>query len=357
MSVSKITAITENGYNFYIIQAENRQIVIGGLPHESEQYNNAVKTADAVVLLTSKPEFSGALSVALEQNPDADIYASPAGLRNIKEIINRDIKECIIKDGTELYGIRFIVTPNVHWVDTVMAIYNGVLFSGEMFSGFDGSAVGLKNYFDRVLAVNKTFVLSALDRIRKEDISAIYPAYGLTCPQGTVCISAEPDEIFELYRKLAEYKKNEKPIVVIVYSSRYGFTKSLAEYAERLLSVDFETEIFDVSNGADESVIASVNKADALVVGTNTINRNMTQGIWDVITRTDLVNKRRMPYLVLGSFGWAGDGIKLADKTLSAMGMKAVAKPVEVLFKPTADDFKRLEKAIEKIRLNINENE
>lgn len=349
-----ITVVSENGYNFYIAETDGRSVVIGGLPHESEAYTQAVKTADALVLLTSKPEFNGGLCGALEQNPGISIYASPAGLRNIKEIINRDINENVIKDSTELFGIRFMVTPNLHWVDTVMALYGGVLFSGEMFSGFDGSAVGLKNYFDSVLAVNKPFVLSALDRLENEDVSYIYPSFGLTCPQGEVCISAEPHELFAKYREWADVPDNKKPCAVVVYSSRYGFTKSLAEHAEKELSKYFETEIFDADSCDCNTAAEKINKSDALVIGTRTINRNAPQGIWDIITRIDLVNKRRMPYFVCGSFGWAGDGIKLVDKTLTAMGMKAVSKPIEVLFKPTDDDFKKIEKAVLKLYENIN---
>ena len=68
--------------------------------------------------------------------------------------------------------------------------------------------------------------------------------------------------------------------------------------------------------------------------------------IWDAVTSLDLVNKRRMPYLVFGSYGWAGDGIKLIHKTLSAMGMKAAAKPVEVLFKPDENDLGKLRRCL-----------
>ena len=63
-------------------------------------------------------------------NPDVDVYATSAGLRNIKEIINRDINECLIKDNMEISGIKFIIAPNLSWVDTVLAMYSGILFSG-----------------------------------------------------------------------------------------------------------------------------------------------------------------------------------------------------------------------------------
>ena len=56
-----------------------------------------------------------------------------------------------------------------------------------------------------------------------------------------------------------------------------------------------------------------------------------------------------MPYFVFGSFGWAGDGIKLVDKTLSALGLKQASKPVEVLFRPKAEDLEKLKKATERL--------
>ena len=86
-----------------------------------------------------------------------------------------------------------------------------------------------------------------------------------------------------------------------------------------------------------------------LIIGTKTINRNAPQKVWDIVTSLDLVNKRSMPYFVFGSFGWAGDGIKLIDKTLQAMGMKQASKPVEVLFAPSDKDFEQMDKAITKL--------
>lgn len=60
----------------------------------------------------------------------------------------------------------------------------------------------------------------------------------------------------------------------------------------------------------------------------------------------DLVSKRAMPYFVFGSFGWAGDGVKLIDKTLCAMGMCRARKPFEVLLAPKQEDFCEMEKAV-----------
>lgn len=327
LSANNISIHSADGYNFYTITDNGRKTVIGGVPEKlKDRYIAEAKNASAIVLLTSKPEFCAGVGEVVAQNPDIEVYATAAGLRNIKEIINREINEKLIKDKTELDGLRFIITPGLPWVDTVSVIYGDTLFSGELFGDYSEN-----------LAVNRDFVVSALDTLEKYDILRIYPAKG--------DIVSDKDSAFLQYREFTAEEKAEKTRISIIYSSEYGFTKALAEYAKCKLEKDFDV-YFTEAKSADSDM---VNKSDILIIGTNTINRNAPQSVWDTITRIDLVNKRGMPYFVFGSFGWAGDGIKLVDKTLQAMGMKQISKPVEVLFAPSDKDFEQMNKAIAKV--------
>ena len=331
MSANDISISVAGAYNFYTVKTNGRKYIIGGVPEKlKDSYIAEAKDASAIVLLTSKPEFCGGVGEVVAQNPGIEVYATPAGLRNIKEIINKDINEKLIKDGMELDGIRFIITPGLSWVDTVSAIYGDVLFSGELFSGSD-------DYYAQHLKINRDFVVSALESFDGFEFKKIYPAIGNII---TDCKTA-----FSNYRALTKPQESIKKQISVIYSSEYGFTKSLAEYAKEKLDGDFEVYFTDAKN-ADKKL---VDNSDMLIIGTNTINRNSPQEIWNIITSLDLVNKRGMPYFVFGSFGWAGDGIKLIDKTLQAMGMKQAAKPVEVLFAPTDKDFEQMDKAIAKL--------
>lgn len=331
MSANDISISVAGGYNFYTVKTNGRKYIIGGVPEKlKDSYIAEAKDASAIVLLTSKPEFCGGVGEVVVQNPEIEVYATPAGLRNIKEIINKDINEKLIKDGMELDGIRFIITPGLPWVDTVSVLYGYVLFSGELFSGGD-------DYYAEHLKINRNFVVSALDSLESFEISMIYPAIGNVIED---CKTA-----FSNYRALTKTQESIKNQISVIYSSEYGFTKSLAEYAKEKLDGDFEVYFTDAKN-ADKKL---VDNSDMLIIGTNTINRNAPKEIWDIITSLDLVNKRGMPYFVFGSFGWAGDGIKLIDKTLQAMGMKQAAKPVEALFAPTDKDFEQMDKAIAKL--------
>lgn len=336
LSAGNIITHSEGGYNFYVINTDGKKYIIGGMPCKySELYVSETKNAVAVILLTSNPQYCGGIEAAVKCNPKLEIYATASGLRNIKEIINTDVNEVLIKDGIEADGIKFAVTPGLPWVDTVSAVYENTLFSGAMFSGGTDFAEYFKN---SDLALNIGFVKSALNRFSELEINRICPSYG--DEQNNV------DGILTAYGELVSCEENESPCISIIYSSEFGFTKSLAERLRDEMCGEFDI-YFQTAENAD---ISKINKSKALFIGTNTLNRNAPQAVWDVITRLDLVNNRGMGYFAFGSFGWAGDGIKLVDKTLSAMGMKRYEKPFEVLFKPNETDFEKLSKTANRLK-------
>lgn len=325
--------ITEsNGYNFYVLDFNGYRWAIGGVPYGDVEY---AKRIDGVILLTSKPEYTMGLSGLLDKKPEIPIYASSAGLRNVKEIVNRDINEKLVKDGMKLHGIEFMITPNIGWVDSIMVKAGSDLYSGEMFS----SSPTYEVFYNDNLAINREFVKTAFERIIDDgEIETIRPAMGN---------AVELSNIADTYKKLTKGTQNTRNAVV-VYSSRYGFTKSMAECIANNLKT-YKVQLINAENCDNEKTVNAINNCDFLAVGTNTINRNAPKCIWDIITRLDLTGRRGMPYFVFGSFGWAGDGIKLINKTLAAMGMKMISKPMEVLFKPADKDFSELKKAAEKI--------
>lgn len=324
-------------YNFYTVYVNERKYIVGGLPYDlCDTYIGEAKTADAVILLTAKPEFCGGMREVIKNNPHIEIYGTAAGLRNIKEIVNASVNEKLIKDFSDCDGIKFIITPNVHWADTVSALFSGVLFSGEMFSGgadFD------EFYYER-LDVNKDFVRSALNKLSGEHIDVICPSYGN--------VIDDVESAFDKYREFTAEKSDNDKRICIVYSSKSGYTKAMAECIKGVLVKEYSVTMLCADACDADFTAEEINRSSAFIIGTDTINRNAPQKIWDIITRLDLVNKRGTPYFVFGSYCWAGDGIKLVDKALSSMGFKSAIKPVEVLLNPSEDDFKDIEKGVEK---------
>ena len=332
MSADNIKKYSAEGYNWYVLNTGAKKYAIGGVPERyAGEYIKSAAAADAAILLTANPEFSGGLAALLEIKPDMEIYGGSAALRNIKEILNRSVNERLIKDDMTENGLRFLITPGLHWVDTIMAEYGGALFSGQLFSG----GAEAESYYNERLAVNRGFVADALERLCNADISVILPAYG----------GEARADIIKKYRRYAA-KEDKKRLAVIIYSSRFGYTKELAEHLKNALGKTCAVEIYDAEKTERAVLTAAINTADMLAVGTRTSDRNAPRCIWDAITGIDLMNRRGRPYFVFGSFAWAGDGIRLIDRTLTAMGMRQAAKPVDVLLKPTYADMERMDKAV-----------
>lgn len=328
MSANNVTAHIACDYQYYTVKVCGKKYIIGGGEAET------AKDADAIILLTSMPKYCTDIAEIVKAKPDIEIYATSAGLRNIKEIINCEINEKLIKDKGVVDGLQFIITPGLPWVDTLCVSFGDTLFSGELFSRAPDFK---KGYYASGLDINRQFVVSALDRLKAMDISRICPSSG--------DIVENVEEAFRSYYGLTKTEQSEKKRISLIYSSEYGFSESMAEYLYEELKNKYDVYY----TKADSADYAELNKSDILLIGTNTINKNAPKSVWDAITRLDLVNKRGMPYFVFGSFGWAGDGIKLIDKTLNNMGMTRIAKPLEVLFKPDTEDFASLSKIVEKI--------
>lgn len=341
----RVTRYSFGGVNCYLIDDGRIRVMIGCVPEMyGDAYAAAAGAADAVILLTSKPEYAAGLGVLIKNRPDIAVYASPAGLRNIKEIVGCDINEHIVKDGAACSlapDISFYAVPDVHWVDTVSAVYSGILFSGELFSGA-GTEQGLEGFYRSRLDVNRGFVRTALEKLSGIDIETVCPA------RGEAIYADGLDSLFESFRQWSGEKVRKTKKAVIIYASFSGFTRLLAQKAAERLAEKYESRLINAYETAEDEIISEINDADILLIGTHTVNRNAPKEIWRAVAGIDLVNKRGMEYLVFGSFGWAGDGIKLINTTLASMGLRRAAKPVEVLFRPSAEDIADLYKALDK---------
>ena len=68
MSADNIKKYSTGGYNWYILDTDAKKYAIGGVPERyAGEYIKTAAAADAVVLLTANPEFSGGLAISIRQ--------------------------------------------------------------------------------------------------------------------------------------------------------------------------------------------------------------------------------------------------------------------------------------------------
>ena len=130
---------------------------------------------------------------------------------------------------------------------------------------------------------------------------------------------------------------HEKKIVGILYASAYGCTAKLAEAAfdelrkDEKLDVRLVNAVFTPFN----ELVKLVNEADALLIGSCTINRDAPKIIWDVLASVDAINTKQKPVGAFGAYGWSGEAVPMMKSRMlikPLIGVVRVPTSVVILF-------------------------
>lgn len=335
--------VRENGisYNAYLVTGD-KNVLIDTVPLQcADKYIDNIKEffdikeIDCLICNHTEPDRAGAVNALLSLNPNIEIFATIAGLRNLKAITNREIKEHVAKEGKVLdvgkgLELEFCIVPNMNWPDTMVTYErkNKCMFSCDIFSSLtEGDTADMKllqSYYKEYFGPYRGFANTAMDKISKFDINVMCTG------QGTI-IERNIDDIIDLYKKMGE--DTQKKDNVIIYASRYGSTKHMADIIQHeFISAGKSVSLFDVNKHEKEDIISAVNNAASISVGTPTINRNADKAVWDILTAMDCVTLRNIQCMVFGSYGWGGEGTALLYNYLEQIKLKPFEKPFNSIF-------------------------
>jgi flavorubredoxin len=80
-------------------------------------------------------------------------------------------------------------------------------------------------------------------------------------------------------------------------------------------------------------------RADALVVGTPTINRDAPPPVWQALSLVSTVTPKGRLAAVFGSYGWSGEAVKLIEERLVGLKYTLAAAGLHYRFTPTEADI------------------
>lgn len=330
-------------YNSYLIRGSQKTAVVDAVKdgYADEQIDKIsgvcdVSSIDYIICNHAEPDHSGGLARLLEAAPNAAVVCSKPASGFLRSILNKNFTCKVALDGDmiELGGktLRFISAPFLHWPDTMFTYVteDAVLLSGDMF-GFHFSAENVfddltplsermaasqKYYFDVIMAPFKSYVLSAVKKVRALHIDVIGPSHGPV-------LRAAPWEAVDRYESWAAdaLQVNEPKKLYIGYVSCYGYTRMLAEAIAGVVQKGgYDVEIEDVSAADAAGCAAKIHKADAFAIGSPTVNRDALKPAWDVLTSICALTVKGKIAAAFGSFGWSGESIKFLSERLRAMG-------------------------------------
>ena len=126
-----------------------------------------------------------------------------------------------------------------------------------------------------------------------------------------------------------------------VYVSAYGCTHMMADEIKKTLekSGTYEIEMMDAICHDLHTIKESIEKADALFIGSPTINRDALKPIWDVLSVTDAILNAGKPVGVFGSYGWSGEAVKMICERLRSLKLNVIGEGIRANFIPSPEEL------------------
>lgn len=360
---------TANGttYNSYLVRGEDGVAVIDTVKAEfAEDFFARLESVArydeirVIVLNHLEPDHTGALPELMRRAPQAQLYISKRATAMLKALLKpSDDRPLIYKtvatgDEVSLGGrtLRFLHTPFLHWPDTqcTWLVEEGVLFSGDVFGCHHCDArlfndlcgdfrFAFDYYYAHIMRPFKTYVVDALKLIEPLPIKLIAPTHGPV-------LRDRPRRYVTRYRELstpslAERIDQGERSLIIFYMSAYGSTARMAESiragAEEAGGI--RVSLYDLEGGEIQPFVDLIESADALVLGSPTINGDAAKPIWDLLSSLAVIDLKGKLGAAFGSYGWTGEAVKMIEDRLRGLKLRVPVAGLRIKLIPTDEEL------------------
>jgi len=313
----------------------------------------------AIVLNHLEPDHTGALPELMERAPHAQLYISYKAKIMLKALLKRENLEFTLADTGDRIdlgdrSLEFLHTPYLHWPDTQCTYLpeEQILFSGDVFGChfcdarlFNDTSgdfrFSFEYYYAHIMRPFREYVLKALELVEPLALSVIAPAHG-------PILRDRPRAYVERYRELAsprlkrEILPDEKTLLVF-YISSYGNTARMAEaiYAAVQEVPGVRASLYDLEGGDTDTFADLLEEADALVLGSPTINGDAVKPIWDLLSSLTVIDMQGKLGAAFGSFGWSGEAVRMIEDRLRGLKLRVPLPGVRVKLIPTAEEIQQ----------------
>lgn len=350
-------------YNAYLITGEKNVLIETVHADYFDEYISNIESIvdiskiDYLVMNHTEPDHSGSVAKLLKLNPKINVFCTLAAKKFISAIANSEFNCTVVKNGDTLdigsQKLEFIVAPLLHWPDSMFtwAPHIQTLFTCDFLGAhfceptmLDSNIHYNKQYWEQfayyyggIFGPFKPYVLAGLDKIKDLPIEMICPSHG-------PCLTQNIAKCRELYFSWSTPCVHEKKIVAVLYASAYGCTAQLAQaaYDELSMNPNFDVRLVDIVFTPLNEVILLANEADALLVGSTTINRDAPKVVWDVLCSIDAINVKQKPAGAFGSFGWSGEAVDMMKSRMLHLKYDFVGDGIKVNFTPTEEDISKI---------------
>jgi flavorubredoxin len=180
----------------------------------------------------------------------------------------------------------------------------------------------------------KKNVGNAIQKVKNLSIEIIAPSHGpILRTNASQYIDAYEDWCHPL-------AANDPPKILIYFASAYGYTNKMAKkIAEGARSKGMQVDVFDACELDIQEHIHLIEEADAVLVGSPTINNNVVKPVWDVLNAMITIDVKGKIAASFGSYGWSGEAVEQLDGRLKAMKFKVPYEGLRAVLAPNEDEL------------------
>jgi flavorubredoxin len=311
----------------------------------------------AIVLNHLEPDHAGALPELMSRAPQARLYISVKAQMMLKALLKTEnLTYTPVDTGDRIdlgdCCLEFLHTPYLHWPDTQCTYLadEQILFSGDVFGCHFCDArlfndtcgdfrFSFEYYYAHIMRPFRDYVLGALALIEPLSLRVIAPAHG-------PILRDRPGDYVARYRELAsprlkrEIKPREKTLLIF-YISSYGNTARMAEAIHAAArEVDgVRASLYDLEGGETDTFADLLEEADALVLGSPTINGDAVKPIWDLLSSLTVIDMKGKLGGAFGSYGWSGEAVRMIEDRLRGLKLRVPVPGVRVKLIPTPEEI------------------
>jgi len=344
-------------YNSYFIDADKKAIIETVKENYFDTFFNKVnkvvspEKVDFIILNHSEPDHSGALRHLLKISPNAIVVGSGNTIRYLQDIVDFKFNSKQVKDGDTLSlgnkTLKFISAPNLHWPDTMYTyvVEDKVLFTCDSFGcHFCNNLMyddlvpdfseSFKYYFDVIIKPYSKFMLKAIEKIKDLELNTVCTGHGPILRTKWKELIEQTKILSEEYINITNDKNRN---VLIAYVSAYGYTHEIANaLAEGIKKVDNNIEVVlaDVEHMSIGEIDALLTKANAIIVGSPTLNQNIMLPIYKIFSMINPIRENGKLAMSFGSYGWSGEAVKIIDAALKSLKLNVIKDGLAIKFKP-----------------------
>ncbi len=347
-------------YNSYLVKGQNQTALIDtvkGIFYQDFIVN--LKTVcdpakiDYLIVNHTEPDHSGSIKEFLRINPNITIVITKPGSLFLQELTNSKFNVLEASDDLtiDLGGrtLKFVIAPFLHWPDTMFTYLaeDQILFPCDAFGSHYYSETGMFNdtagdfcedfayYFDCLVRPFKKKVLLAIAKVKDVPVKVIASSHGPIHRDNPLQYVKKYQE-FSTVQKLPGGKKS---ILVLYLSAHKNTDKLTRQIAAGLKTEKTEVKVIHIPEVSLDQIRDELEKADGLLVGSPTINRDIPKPVWDVLGLFQTVSLDLKLTAAYGSFGWSGEAVKMIEERFKSLKLKTFEPGYKVNFTPTETDL------------------